>query len=468
MSSKSMRPIMLQGCTSDAGKSLLAAGLCRALSNRGYSVAPFKAQNMSNFAAIAENGGEIGRAQWLQAKACGLAPHTDMNPVLIKPESDMRSQVIVNGEVDTQVTQLPWMQRKARLWPHVKAALTRLQSQYDLVVIEGAGSPAEVNLRAGDIVNMAVALEFNASVQLIVDIHRGGAYAHLLGTWHCLAPNERALVDGFVLNMFRGDESLLAPANEWIKAQTNIGISGCVPWFPHSLPDEDSWRHKSHFIQGQVNIAVLLYPYASNVDELDALLHEEGVNLVPVRSGMSLAGFDAAMLPGSKNSLASLQWLRQQGLDKALTDVERIYGICGGMQILGEQLASEDGQILVTGLARLPVTTSMQSDKTTRQTSVKTDFGLVVEGYEIHHGQTKGEASMHLEDELGWRHQQVIGVYLHDIFTNDAYRQWWLASMGWQGTVKPWGEQINNELNRLAEMLEATGWVDRALIGIEE
>lgn len=465
---KPMRPIMLQGCTSDAGKSLLAAGLCRALSNRGYSVAPFKAQNMSNFAAIAENGGEIGRAQWLQAKACGLAPHTDMNPVLIKPESDMRSQVIVNGEVDTQVTKLPWMQRKARLWPHVKAAFTRLQSQYDLLVIEGAGSPAEVNLRAGDIVNMAVALEFDASVQLIVDIHRGGAYAHLLGTWHCLAPNERELIDGFVLNMFRGDESLLASANEWIGEQTDICISGCVPWFPHRLPDEDSWRHKSHFIQGQINVAVLLYPYASNVDELDALLQEDGLNLVPVRSGTSLAGFDAAILPGSKNSLASLQWLRDQGLDKALLEVKNVYGICGGMQILGEKLASEDGKAQASGLARLPVSTSMHSDKTTRQTEVRTDFGLNVSGYEIHHGQTTGKAQAHLNNGLGWRHEQTIGVYLHDIFTNDGYRQWWLASIGWQGKVKPWGEQINNELDRLANMLEATGWVEKVLTSIEE
>ncbi|WP_199671245.1 cobyric acid synthase [Salinibius halmophilus] len=458
-----MRPIMLQGCTSDAGKSLLAAGLCRALVNRGFQVAPFKAQNMSNFAAITPDGGEIGRAQWLQAKACRLAPHTDMNPVLIKPESDMRSQVIVNGEVDHEVTKLPWMQRKQRLWPHVESALARLQSKYDVVVIEGAGSPAEVNLRAGDIVNMAVALHCNARVQLIADIHRGGAYAHLLGTWHCLSASEQNLVQGFVLNMFRGDASLLAPADEWILQQTGIAVSGCIPYWPHRLPDEDSWRHQSSFIQGQTNIAVVVYPYASNLDELDVLLQEEGVNLVPIRHGQSLVGFDAVILPGSKNSLASLAWLHEQGLAAQIPKVAHRFGICGGLQILGESLAAEDNSQQAQGLGLLPLTTSMQANKVTQLTTVKTEFDVSVTGYEIHHGKTSGKAEKHLDDELGWRQGQTIGVYLHDIFTNDDYRQWWLEQLGWRGQVRPWQQRIDQELDRLADMLERTGWVDNVV-----
>lgn len=463
-----MRPIMLQGCTSDAGKSLLAAGLCRALFNRGIQVAPFKAQNMSNFAAITPSGGEIGRAQWLQAKACRLVPHTDMNPVLIKPESDLTSQVIVNGTVDADVTRLPWMQRKSRLWPHVRSALARLQQENELVVIEGAGSPAEINLRAGDIVNMAVALECRASVQLIADIHRGGAYAHLLGTWHCLSASEQALVDGFVLNMFRGDASLLAPADAWLTQQTGVPVTGCIPYWPHKLPDEDSWRHQSQFIAGQTNIAVLVYPYASNLDELDVLLQESGVNLVPVRQARSLRGFDAVILPGSKNTAASLRWLQSEGLAEQVAQVAQRFGICGGLQILGQTLMSEDGKESLDGLGLLPVNTRMQATKTTRLTSVDSELGMQLTGYEIHHGQTLGKATQHLENGLGWRHGQTIGVYLHDIFTNDNYRQWWLASIGWQGQVKPWQQQIDQELDRLANMLETTGWIEQVLQGALE
>lgn len=458
-----MRPIMLQGCTSDAGKSLLTAGLCRALVNRGLHVAPFKAQNMSNFAAISDNGGEIGRAQWLQAKACRVRPHTDMNPVLIKPEADNQSQVIVNGQVDPSISRLPWMARKDKLWPAVTSALSRLLAQNDVVVIEGAGSPAEVNLRAGDIVNMAVALHCQAQVELVVDIHRGGAYAHLLGTWQCLSDEEQALVSGFVLNMFRGDQSLLAPANEWLWQQTGVEVSACVPYWPHQLPDEDSWRHQGQFIQGQTNIAVLVYPYASNLDELDVLIGETSVNLVAIRSQADLTGYDAVILPGSKNTQASLAWLQATGLDRQVANVRRRFGICGGMQILGETLQSENGQSTLDGLAYLPINTHMQADKVTQLTETICENGHLVQGYEIHHGQTTGQAIAHLGDGLGWRHGEDIGVYLHDIFTNDDYRQWWLASLGWQGTVSPFAQRIDQELDRLADLLERTGWVEHVL-----
>ena len=246
-----MPPIMLLGCTSDAGKSFLTAALCRLFANRGRRVAPFKAQNMSNNAAVTPDGLEIGRAQYLQAVAARAVPQARMNPVLLKPSADTYSQVILLGRVAPEISQLPWMDRKDRLWPVVCQALHSLLADYDQVVIEGAGSPAEINLRAGDIVNMAVALECQADCYLVADIDRGGAFAHLLGTFTCLAPDERALIKGFVLNKFRGDQALLSNAMDWLRQRTGVPTVAIVPMLPNRLPEEDTLHHRAQPAAGQ-------------------------------------------------------------------------------------------------------------------------------------------------------------------------------------------------------------------------
>ena len=233
------KALMVQGCTSHAGKSYLTAALCRLLADEGLRVAPFKAQNMSNNAGVTADGRELGRAQIVQAAAARIAPEARMNPVLVKPEADTRSQVVVLGEADRAISALPWRERRAQLWPVVRESLHGLLGDYDVVVIEGAGSPAEINLRDGDIVNMAVALEVAAPVLLCCDIDRGGAFAHLLGTWHCLSEPERDLLAGFLLNRFRGDPALLAPGPEWLEERTGVPTLGVIPWLNVPLPEED-------------------------------------------------------------------------------------------------------------------------------------------------------------------------------------------------------------------------------------
>src|SRR5512138_2718248 len=364
-------PIMIMGCTSDAGKSFLVAALCRALSNRGVDVCPFKAQNMSNNAAVTSAGGEIGRAQWLQARAARLEPTVAMNPVLLKPQADTASQVIVLGHPDPEAMKLPWNGRRDRLWPAVSDSLRSLVQHHQRVVIEGAGSPAEINLRAGDIVNMAVALACSAEVYLVADIDRGGAYAHLLGTWLCLAPEEQRLVRGFVLNKFRGDPSLLDSANAWLYERTGIPVVARIPYVRHHLPEEDAFFHRAAPAAGTCNIALVLYPWAANLDEFDALAHETGVTLVPVTEATPLDEFRAVLLPGSKNTAASLRWLRSVGLAAEVVRAARsgipIFAVCGGMQMLGRTLCDphglEGGDL--DGLGLLDITTELARDKAT-------------------------------------------------------------------------------------------------------
>src|SRR5690349_21652227 len=299
-------PVMIMGCTSDAGKSFLVTALCRHFANQGVRVAPFKAQNMSNNAAVTPEGLEIGRAQYAQALAARVTPEARFNPILLKPSADIYSQVIVMGRYDPVITALPWLERKPQLWPIVQRALHGLLAEYDQLIIEGAGSPAEVNLRESDLVNMRVALECQADVYLVADIDRGGAFAHLLGTWHCLMPDEQALIKGFVLNKFRGDPALLGNAMDWLQERTGIPTVAIVPMLRHRLPEEDTLHHRAQPVTGQINLALLAYPYASNLDEFDPLLAEPGVTVTPVRDFAGLADFHALLLPGSKNAAASL------------------------------------------------------------------------------------------------------------------------------------------------------------------
>ena len=453
---------MIMGCTSDAGKSLLVVALCRAYANRGLHVAPFKAQNMSNNAAVTPDGAEIGRAQYLQALAARVTPEVRHNPVLLKPSADTFSQVVVMGRYDPAMTAAPWMDRGPKLWPVVRDALNSLIADSDLVVIEGAGSPAEVNLRATDIVNMRVALECGADVYLVADIDRGGAFAHLLGTWMCLEPAERALIRGFVLNKFRGDPALLGNAMDWLEEQTGVPTVAIVPMLRHHLPEEDAFHHAAVPVAGNVNIGLVLYPYASNFDEFDPLLYEPGVTVVPVREAGPLDGFDALILPGSKNTAASLRYLRGNGLDRELGRAASagipIVGVCGGMQLLGRRIEDphglEGGDL--DGLGLLDVTTTLAADKTTRQVEVPWSGGSLL-GYEIHHGRTTAGplAREHLPGGLGWEQGAVRGVYVHGLFENTAYRQAFLDGLGWHGVAREWRAHLDAELDAVAAAVTA-------------
>jgi len=457
---------MIMGCTSDAGKSFLVAALCRHFANRGLRVAPFKAQNMSNNAAVTPDGLEIGRAQYLQALAARTVPQARMNPLLLKPSADTYSQVIVMGRFDAAVSAMPWMSRKTCLWPIVCDALHGLIADYDQVVIEGAGSPAEINLRAGDIVNMSVALECKANVYLVADIDRGGAFAHLLGTWMCLDPDERALVKGFVLNKFRGDQALLGNAMDWLRERTCIPTVAIVPMIRHTLPEEDTLHHRGQRVTGHVNIALLAYPYASNLDDFDPLIHEPGVSVVPLRARTPLGDFQAIILPGSKNTAESLRYLEKTGLAAEVVAAAArgvpIVGVCGGMQLLGRHIADPQGLESgdIAGLGLLDVTTTLAADKTTRQREVRWAEGGTVTGYEIHHGRTQAGpmAVAHLDDGLGWEQGNVLGVYLHGLFENTAYRQRFLDRLGWHGHAADWRALLDAELDRVASLVEATGW----------
>lgn len=477
---------MIMGCTSSAGKSFLVTALCRHFANQGIRVAPFKAQNMSNNAAVTPDGLEIGRAQYVQALAARVTPEARMQPVLLKPQADTQSQVIVLGRYDPVITATPWLARKPLLWDVVRESLRSLLRDFELVVIEGAGSPAEVNLRGSDIVNLRVALEANADVYLVADIDRGGAFAHLLGTFLCLEPHEQALIRGFVLNKFRGDPALLGNGMDWLRERTGVPTVAIVPMLAHGLPEEDdiavlatragrpvasvaelpveaTGGSSDTLSRRSVRIAVIAYPYASNFDEFDPLVDEPGVSVTVVRERRPLDDFDAVILPGSKHTAASLRFLRRSGLAVEIVRAAQhgvlIHGVCGGMQMLGHAVRDphgvEGGDI--AGLGLLDVTTEMAPTKVTCQRTAQCLEVGPVEGYEIHHGVTVAgpHAEPHLSDDLGWQQDNVIGVYLHDLFKHTAYRRWWLERLGWQGADRDWHARLDAELDRVAQALMA-------------
>ena len=408
------------------------------LSNAGFRVAPFKAQNMSNNAGVTQGGLEMGRAQLVQATAARVEADVRMNPVLLKPEADTRSQVVLLGRANAELTGLPWRERKPLLWPHVRSALHSLMDDFDVVVIEGAGSPAEVNLRSSDIVNMRVALEVQASVLLACDIDRGGAFAHLLGTWHCLEAPERALLRGFVLNRFRGDARLLAPAPQWLEAQTGVPTVGVVPWLPYTLPEEDGfWVQGTGGGEGFVAIARL--PRVSNIDEFAPL----GGLARWVTQPAELEGARAVIVPGSKATLSDLDWLRRTGLAAAITRAAAagvpILGVCGGLQMLGREISDPhgiEGGGTAPGLGLLDLKTVMEALKTTRLTHLQEpETGARLDGYEIHQGASEaGLDTETLVPGLLWRRGNVRGTYLHGLLEHPAYLH---AFLGWAGLPTP-------------------------------
>ena len=455
----SARCVMVLGTTSGAGKSWLTTALCRYYARQGLKVAPFKAQNMSNNARVvaSSNGqGEIGSAQYFQALAARALPDVRMNPLLLKPERDTHSQVVMLGHVDEALTRMPWRERSNHVWPRIAAALDELIADHDVVVIEGAGSPAEINLSSSDIVNMRVALHANAACLLVTDIDKGGAFAHLYGTWALLPTHERALLHGFVLNKFRGDAALLPPAPQILQELTGVPTVATLPmWLQHGLPEEDGVFDERSIASGPVRktMAVIAYPRISNLDEFQPLKNIPGLRLQWVRSPADLVGLrsgDWIILPGSKHTSGDLAWLRAQGLDASIAlhaqQGGAVLGICGGLQMLGEALIDPygiDGN--AQGLGLLPLVTVFEADKTVRHTQAcfsealaactASPFaplaGVTVSGYEIHHGQTQQHADMMqagivahaaLPDGLGWHNGQgnVLGVYVHGLFEDAA------------------------------------------------
>lgn len=437
------RCVMVLGTTSGAGKSWLTTALCRHYAQQGLKVAPYKAQNMSNNARVVQ-GGEIGSAQYFQALAARATPEVRMNPLLLKPEADTRSQVVLMGRVSDELSAMPWRGRSLRVWPQLAAALDALRAENDVVVIEGAGSPAEINLHDSDVVNMRVALHAGARCLLVTDIDRGGAFAHLYGTWALLPPEERALIQGFVLNRFRGDASLLAPAPQQLQALTGVPTVATLPmWWQHGLPEEDGVFDDRSRASGAVTktVAVIAYPRISNLDEFQPLKNVPGVRLVWARTPADCADADWIVLPGSKSTAADLGWLRGQGLDRAVASHAArggaVLGVCGGLQMLGEALIDTHGiDGNAPGLGLLPLVTQFERDKTVRH--VQSTFsevrgcwsalaGVCAAGYEIHHGQTAQHPAMAtagdlahavLPGGLGWQNAagNVLGVYLHGLF----------------------------------------------------
>ncbi|HEX5356942.1 MAG TPA: cobyric acid synthase [Aquabacterium sp.] len=492
------RAVMVLGTSSGAGKSWLATALCRWYARQGLKVAPFKAQNMSNNARVVPGPGsglgEIGSAQYFQAQAARATPDVRMNPVLLKPEHDTASQVVVMGQVRRDYSTMPWRSRSELLWPHAQEALASLMSEHDVVVIEGAGSPAEINLHDNDFVNMRTALAANAACLLVTDIDRGGAFAHLYGTHQLLPQAERALIRGFVLNRFRGDAALLAPGPDQLQALTGVPTMAVIPMQRgHGLPEEDGLYEDAGGLGSATSgtatrrIAIVAYPRISNLDELQPLRNLPDVKLVWARQPRDLDGADWIILPGSKHTRADLQWLHDQGLAAVIqahaAQGRPVLGICGGLQMLGDEVQDLDGiegagvtsptPTSVAGLKLLPLHTRFDASKALRSTRAiwRTSrepgrfgdhkvwsalHGHVIDGYEIHHGRTSWADTARAPDAIlvddagqamGWQRGAVLGVYLHGLFESSAVMQ---ALFGQQART------LDGVFDGLADVLDQT------------
>lgn len=431
--------LMIQGTMSSAGKSLITAGLCRIFARKGYRVAPFKSQNMSLNSWITDEGLEMGRAQVMQAEAAGISPKAAMNPILLKPTNDVSSQVIVNGKVRADLSAREYFKYKKKLIPDILAAFKNLEAQADLILVEGAGSPAEINLKQDDIVNMGLAKLLGANVLLVGDIDRGGVFAQLYGTVALLEPDEQERVKGFVINKFRGDKSILDPGIEEIEKRTGIPVTGVIPYMHLSLDDEDSLSGRlergaaKRGVSGDsgLDIAIIRLPHISNFTDFDVFDEFADVSVRYVTDAKELGAPDLLVIPGSKNTLGDLAWLRRSGLAGGVIHLAEqrtpVIGICGGYQMLGEVIADPDhvetpegGE--AQGLGLLPVTTVLEKEKTSRQSSgviprLTGTFarmsGKPYAGYEIHMGVTKDQSGAPALFNSGGN---VLGTYVHGLF----------------------------------------------------
>ncbi|WP_341895990.1 cobyric acid synthase [Ferrovibrio terrae] len=446
---KQARSLMFQGTGSDVGKSVLCAGVIRALVRRGHRVLPFKPQNMSNNAAVTADGGEIGRAQALQARAANVPTSVHMNPVLLKPQGDRTSQIVVQGKIYAQSDARGYLAKKAELWPFVAESFARLKADADFVIVEGAGSPAEVNLRANDIANMGFATRADVPVVLVGDIDRGGVIASLVGTAALLEPEEMAMVAGYVINKFRGDASLFDDGLKIITQRTGWRSFGVLPHLPEvaRLPAEDALGlDKPNSSSGEIVIAIPRLSHIANFDDFDPLRQDASVRLVFVNPGQPLPA-DAALviLPGSKATIADLKFFRAQGWDVDLAAHlrrgGRVLGICGGYQMLGRSISDPNGiegpAEAVEGLGLLAVDTVLTKAKTLTQVQGFERFtGELVQGYEMHVGSTAGVDAARPFLRLQSRHDgavsadgRVAGCYLHGLFSADAFRAAFLSNL---------------------------------------
>jgi adenosylcobyric acid synthase len=428
--------LMVQGTTSDAGKSTLVAALCRLLLRAGVSVAPFKPQNMALNSAVTRDGGEIGRAQALQAIAAGIEPHTDMNPVLLKPSSDTGAQVIIHGRVRAEMNARDYHQYKTVAMQAVLESHARLRAQYEAVIVEGAGSPAEINLRERDIANMGFAEAVDCPVLLVADIDRGGVFAHIVGTLACLSESERQRIVGFVINRFRGDIGLLEPGLAWLEQQTGKPVLAVLPYLHGLYLDAEDAVQAVTPRDGKFRVVVPSYPRMSNHTDFDPLRAHPDVDLRFVREGEALPGADLIILPGSKNTRADLAWLRRQGwpehIRRHLRYGGKVLGICGGFQMLGQHVDDPDGVEAAAGrsegLGLLDLSTTLTRRKHLARVSghcvfAPDAFGARVDGYEIHMGVSEGKALARPAFEIDGRFEgacsedrQVLGTYLHGLF----------------------------------------------------
>jgi adenosylcobyric acid synthase len=471
------RAIMIQGTGSNVGKSMLVAGICRALLRRGLVVRPFKPQNMSNNAAVAD-GGEIGRAQALQAMACGVKPSVDMNPILLKPESETGAQVVVQGQRLTTVKARDYGALKASLMPKVLQSFQRLKAVSDIVVVEGAGSPAEVNLRAGDLANMGFAEAADVPVLLVGDIDRGGVIAQIVGTKAVISEADAARITGFIINKFRGDPALFDEGFKAIEAHTAWRGLGTLPWFSQAqtLPAEDALDIRSSG-SGSYHIAVPQLSRMANFDDLDPLAQEPNVRVTMVPAGQPLPGdADLVLIPGSKSTIKDLAFFREQGWEiDLLAHLRRggkVLGICGGYQMLGQVIADPDGvegpADSIAGLGLLDVRTTMTPEKHVSMVeAVHLASGAVVSGYEIHIGSTEGADRARPMFSVAGQPEgaispdgQVAGSYLHGLFSADSFRAAWLGESG-----LAYGAAVEAALEALADHIEAHLDID-ALLGM--
>lgn len=476
------RALMFQGTGSDVGKSVIVAGLCRLFANRGLAVRPFKPQNMSNNAAVTGNGGEIGRAQALQARAARVAPSVDMNPVLLKPQSEVGSQIVVQGKIFGNARAREYQSLKPRLMPYVLDSFARLRAQSDLVLVEGAGSASEVNLRANDIANMGFAQATDVPVVLIGDIDRGGVIASLCGTSAVLNSDDARLIKGFIVNKMRGDPALFANGMTFVAEHTGWTALGLIPHFgdAHRLPAEDvlGLEASSASIAPQsasrrVRIVVPVLPRIANFDDLDPLRLEPGVELILLRNGAPLpVDTDLVILPGSKATIADLAALRANGWDSDIIAYSRrggrVLGLCGGYQMLGLSISDPDGVEgppgSANGLGLIDVSTELSGDKSLVAVRGRTVAdGVTVAGYEMHIGRTRGAGTerpvVRLDDGrpdgATSADGRIAGTYLHGFFSGDAQRAAWLSRLGAPASELAYDSVIEETLDALAVHLDA-------------
>ena len=468
-----MPSIMFQGTGSNVGKSILVAGLCRCAKRRGISVAPFKPQNMSNNAAVTKDNGEIGRAQAFQAFACGIDPLSEMNPVLLKPENNSRTQIILNGSYQKTIDSKDYSKVKRDLIKNVFDSFNYIKKNYELVLVEGAGSPAEINLRKDDIANMGFAEYANLPVILIADIERGGVIAQIVGTKEVLSKKDSDRIKGFIINKFRGNPKLFEDGYNYIIKKTSWFGYGVMPWFNNYLkfPAEDTLGIASNVRPGKLKIVCLNIPRISNFDDLDPISQEPNVSLLMLEKGEPIPGDShLVIIPGSKSTISDLNFIKSQGWDidlKAhLNRGKYVLGICGGFQMLGEYVDDSSGleglPIITEGLNLLNIKTKMLPQKKIRKVNAKhIETNILFQGYEIHIGETYGIDCERPFSSISGKKEgatskdgRVIGTYLHGMFVNNDFRRWFLENIGFKVTNKNYTSTLENTLDELADSLE--------------